>query len=234
MLGRTHALSGAAVWLGCCAAASALGHHPAGATVVVGSVVCAGMALLPDVDHPESLVAGTFGPMTRLAAVGVARVTGGHRHGTHTAVFAAGVGLAVATVCLLGRWAVAGVVFAAAGLALRGLLPARDRYRAGPLTLTAIAAGAALACAWVPGASWWWLGLPAGLGCLVHCLGDALTHSGIPLLWPLPIRGDRWYRVGTPEIMRFATGGPVEAWLVLPALVAGGALSGAVALGVLG
>jgi hypothetical protein len=53
---------------------------------------------------------------------------------------------------------------------------------------------------------------------VVHSAGDAITESGAPLLWPLPIRARRWYPVGSPRPMRFRTGGAVEAWLVAPAL----------------
>ena len=56
------------------------------------------------------------------------------------------------------------------------------------------------------------------LGMIVHSVGDAITESGAPLLWPLPIRHRRWYPVGSPRPMRFRTGGRVEAWVVAPAL----------------
>ena len=49
-------------------------------------------------------------------------------------------------------------------------------------------------------------------------VGDAVTESGAPLLWPLPLRGRRWYPVGSPRALRFRTGGRVEALLVAPAL----------------
>ena len=67
----------------------------------------------------------------------------------------------------------------------------------------------------------WWIGLAVGAGCAIHCLGDMITMSGCPLLWPLPIprtelryvRARRtkvpvrvwrtWYLVGTPRWMRF-------------------------------
>jgi len=194
MLGRSHALSGAAAWLAVCAASTAVGHRPGPLAIVVGAGVTAAGALLPDIDHPRSLVAGSLGPVSRLLAEGVDRAAeaiytataspvdlparGGHRKVTHTALFAVLVGLLVA----------AGVGW---------LAP-----------------------------PWAWLGLPAGLGCLVHCLGDAATHAGVPLAWPIPIAGQRWYRIGTPRALRFATGGTVEGWLVVPLLIIGGAVAG--------
>ena len=68
MMGRSHALSGAVVWVGGCAVAAGLGAQPAVATVVVGAAVTAGGALLPDFDHPGSVVARSLGPVTRLVA----------------------------------------------------------------------------------------------------------------------------------------------------------------------
>ena len=66
-------------------------------------------------------------------------------------------------------------------------------------------------------------GAPLGavlLGLAVN-LGDAVTESGAPLLWPVPIRGRTWYPVGGPRVTRFRTGGAVESWLVAPALTVG-------------
>src|SRR5690606_22531275 len=42
------------------------------------------------------------------------------------------------------------------------------------------------------------------LGMVVHVLGDALTVAGVPLAWPLRVRGARWRMVGAP--LRFRTG----------------------------
>lgn len=77
--------------------------------------------------------------------------------------------------------------------------------------LLAVGVNAALRAAsnWLPIlGSWTWLGFPLGLGCVIHVLGDACTRSGVPLLWPLRIRGRRWRRFGAP--IRFTTGGRGE------------------------
>lgn len=50
----------------------------------------------------------------------------------------------------------------------------------------------------------------AALGCWTHCLGDSLTIMGCPWLWPIPIAGETWYEIGTPQAIRFHTGGDVE------------------------
>ncbi len=76
-----------------------------------------------------------------------------------------------------------------------------------------------------PVAGWWWLGLPLGLGCLVHSLGDALTYSRVPLLWPLRLAGCRWRPMGMWKPLRFRTGSTVELLIVVPALFLLGGLS---------
>lgn len=67
-----------------------------------------------------------------------------------------------------------------------------------------------------------WLGLAVGAGWLTHLLGDMLTDSGCPVLWPLPVRGQRWYRVGIPARLRFEAGALIESYGVLPLLLLAG------------
>lgn len=62
------------------------------------------------------------------------------------------------------------------------------------------------------------VGLAVAVGCVTHCLGDALTEMGCPFLFPLPIAGETWYELGPPKILRFKTGGTVENMIVFPAL----------------
>lgn len=211
------------------------------------AAVTAGYALVPDLDHRSSSATRLLGPVTRLLSrvlreasgwlyertKGPAdRERGEHRHLTHTLVFAAALGSAcAATTAAWGAWAVVGWL----GF---GLLLAADRL--GPLALVAYAAGAAT---WLPAAvrssslpfgpavlaaleaSSGWLGLAVALGCAVHCLGDALTESGCPLLWPfLPVRGETWYEVRPPSWLRFRTGKTFERRVVFP-LVALGCLA---------
>jgi membrane-bound metal-dependent hydrolase YbcI (DUF457 family) len=247
-MGRSHAISGAAGWAGLCAASAALGHQPAASTLLIGATVTAGFALVPDLDHPSSLIARTFGPVSRLAARGIAAGSkrvyyrtrtkvekgcgSGHRTFTHTAAFALATGGAVSLACWLGgRWALLVVAFVAAGLALRGLLSTRERHRTGPVWIALASAAAAIACAYLPDASGWaWLGIPAGLGCLIHSLGDACTIAGAPVLWPLKLAGLCWYPIGLPEVMRLRTGSWVESHLLLSVLAIGGLAAGWVTL----
>lgn len=219
----------------------------AGAALGPFAAVTAGYALVPDLDHRSSSATRLLGPVTGLLSRGLRGASGWlyertkgpadepngeHRHLTHTLVFAAALGgICAATTATWGAWAVIG------WLAF-GLLLAVDRL--GLAALVAYGAGAAV---WLPAtlrgsglpdgqallaaldASSGWLGLAVALGCAVHCLGDALTESGCPLLWPfLPIKGETWYEVRPPSWLRFRTGKRFERLVVFP-LVAMGCLA---------
>src|SRR5262245_12822071 len=117
MMGPSHALSGAAVWLGGTWALDHFGvYHQSPIEVAVGTAVCAGAALLPDLDMSGKVISGqggatvanTFGRASLFIAevlekfsLTVYRLTrmkrdpdrdNGHRTLTHTIPFAVGVG----------------------------------------------------------------------------------------------------------------------------------------------
>src|SRR5690348_3710651 len=81
MMGRTHAWTGAAA-----GAAIAWGMNLGPIPTVVAVAVCAGSALLPDLDHPDSTAARCAGPISQLFAALVCWLAGGHRRGTHSLV----------------------------------------------------------------------------------------------------------------------------------------------------
>jgi len=241
MMGRTHALSGAAGWITGCAALTAAGHTPDLRTVAFGSAIAAGHALLPDIDHPGSTIARSLGPVTRIVAAGVHRFAawlrtascghcrrrpdrGGHRAVTHTGLFAFAAGLCAGLLGWLSGWvAAAFVVGLSAALAVRAMTSRRQRGAFGAAAAGLLSGGAL----WVTSAdvaSWWWIGVPVAWGTLAHSLGDAVTKSGAPLLWPVRVRGCRWWGVGTPRWMRFRTGGGVErvVWVLLLVGAVGG------------
>lgn len=189
MLGRDHALSGALAWLAVAPeVARLLGERTSPAEIAVGAATCAGFALLPDIDEPNSTVSRKLGPVSR----GVSQVTrtlaGGHRQATHSLAFVALVGG--------GCWAattnrtVSAVVVAACVL-----LVARMVVPLGLGKTFGLSAGLAVA------AGWWtwqghagrdWLSAVAMIGVVCHLLGDMLTREGVPPLWPV-----RW-RVAVP------------------------------------
>lgn len=64
--------------------------------------------------------------------------------------------------------------------------------------------------------NYWWLGIAATAGILIHILGDMITKMGIPMAWPIPIRGKRWYDVSLPSFMRITAGGWFEQAVLFP------------------
>jgi membrane-bound metal-dependent hydrolase YbcI (DUF457 family) len=237
VLGVSHALSGAALGLAVAGfVPQLLGEHADAGTVLTFTAVCAGAALLPDLDHPSSMATRRFSAASFVASRVVRPLSrlvydltrgrrdtgrGSHRGLTHTVVGAVLLGLAVNLASArFGTPVLMGTLFVCLALAIKGL----DALVPGPPSLV-IAAGLTYAIEHaVPGGTAGtagWLGTAVTLGMVVHSVGDAITESGAPLLWPLPIRKRRWYPVGSPRPLRFRTGGAVEAWLVAPALTVG-------------
>lgn len=264
MMGRGHALSGGAFWLGGCSLSAQWEQPQPVSTIVLGTMVCAGWALASDLDHPGSTVARSAGPVTRLLAVVLARTGAlvhahsrthldrpdldGHRTVSHTVVWAMLCGFLVAAASAEGGpWVAAVLVFGATHVALTAVLHRPDRTvrvrtgfrmrvarrrwfrtlfgRAGQSAARSVRTVpvpvppfAAAALGWVAyrmaPEDCWWLGLAVFCGIVVHCVGDMITNSGCPMLWPIPIGGRRWYPVGPPKEMRFNTGGAVETLIV--------------------
>ncbi|GAA1664007.1 metal-dependent hydrolase [Fodinicola feengrottensis] len=206
MMGHTHALSGAAVWL---AAAPLLAQvTPIGVPeLLAGAVVTAGAALLPDCDHPSATVARTFGWPTRQLARGIAWVSGGHRKGTH-AIWAVPITGALAQATVVGgHWipylpTIAVVL--AIGLGLRGLGWTHGGTLANIGTFLFCAGAAVLAT--IAGVHWAWVGASYALGVAAHIAGDVMTKEGVPLFYPL----SKHRFSGSP----MPTGGLREKWLV--------------------
>jgi membrane-bound metal-dependent hydrolase YbcI (DUF457 family) len=227
MMGRTHALTG---WCAGLALAPVVGAGTVHQAVVFGATT-AGFALLPDLDHPGASASRLLGPLTGLLSWILRRtsaalyaltkgprdekVTGQHRHMSHTVLFALGLGAATAAGTRAGGpWAVAGVV-------IFGLL------------LGAAALGDWLLPVAAGGVAWWiftagpdharelsevsgWLGVAVAAGCFAHCLGDSMTVAGCPFLFPIPIAGETWYEIRPPRALRFRTGKKVENRLIFP------------------
>lgn len=227
-LGRTHLLGGVALGLG---AADAVGGQGL-ARVLAGAAVAGGAALLNDLDTPSSTASHALGRATGWLASGVRWLAEAaftvtatpvdhryasptHRGLTHTLVFAAAVGTLAWQLARLGPVGVGVVAIVTAVPALR--VVGHGRLRGMSLILAALAVAALVAVAAPSAVS---VGVAVGAGLLSHDLLDGCTTMGVPLLWPLKLRGMRWRRVGLPRILRFHTGGPVEPW-ALGALAVG-------------
>jgi membrane-bound metal-dependent hydrolase YbcI (DUF457 family) len=209
MLGRSHALVGAAVWLAAAPpVAAALDHPLTPVETLTGALLCGGAALLPDIDHPSSTVARTLGPITQIAARGVAAVSGGHRHATHSllgcALFAA-----LAFVAVQWQAGVFAVTLLCAAWFLRLLGPDSLDNAVGGFGEVIVATMAAW---WVavnlPGSTW--MVCAVGFGAVLHLVGDLVTKGGLPVLWPWEHRHSLgWFRAGSL----------VERLAVCPALI---------------
>ncbi|ROT29318.1 metal-dependent hydrolase [Micromonospora sp. HM5-17] len=237
MMGPSHALSGAAVWLaGSWALDQFAGYEQSPLAIAVGTAVCAGGALFPDLDMSGKVtankggatVARTFGVVSLFIAEVVEKISlgvyhatrqkrdpdrdNGHRTLTHTLPFTVLVGWGTTALCnAYGKWAVISILFFMIGLALRGLFDEWAK-RAGWVVITLLSAAAAyFTYLHLPGDRGYpMLGLAMGVGCFVHILGDMITRNGVPILWPIPIKRRMWMMIGLPNKIAITAGGKVE------------------------
>lgn len=235
MTGETHAGTGLLLGFGL---AAAFGLPTAEAVLV--AVTIGGYALAPDLDCAGATASRLLGPVTRLLSWLLTRAsaaafrctrtahdrpsTGTHRHLSHTIAFGLLLGVLAQRTAAFSPWAVAGWVgfgLLAAGAALREWITLAGAAAAlAPVVLDhasvyAVCAGAQH-----------WIGLAVAAGCVAHCAGDAVTVSGVPLVWPLPLgragRRQTWRELHLlPARFRLHTGKRVERWLVLPLVLAG-------------
>lgn len=250
VMGSTHATSGAFAWLaGGGLLTAAAGYAPGTGEVAVYTTVCAGAALLPDLDvsgrvfrnRGGATAAKVFGVVSLFVAecveklsLGVYRLTrsdrdpprrNGHRTFTHTLAFAVLLGaLASLLVARFGRPAVLAVLFGTVALAVRGLMAGWVARNGWLVTTLVSAAATAVAYVALPADGYPMLGVAVGAGCLVHVAGDVITHHGCPVLWPVPIRGRRWHMVTTPPALSVRAGGGFERSVLLPGLTVLGVL----------
>ena len=246
MMGPAHSLSGAAAWLGVGAAAAAAGHTMPWPVLVVGALIMRGRRARPRPrpqvgDHLARLRTGLRGLCEIVDKLSYAvykatrnpgdpRRNGGHRTLTHTWLWAVLIGAGASAAAITGgRWAVLAILFVHLVLAVEGLL-----WRAARMSSDVLVWLLGATSAWIlagvldkpgngsdwlftaPGQEYLWLGLPIVLGALVHDIGDALTVSGCPILWPIPLGRKRWYPVGPPKVMRFRAGSWVELKVLMP------------------
>jgi membrane-bound metal-dependent hydrolase YbcI (DUF457 family) len=240
MLGPSHALSGAAAWLTASYVMAEMGHHHSPVTIAVGTAICAGGALVPDLDlsgrvttdQGGATVAHTFGVVSLFLvecieklSLGIYDITktrrdprrhNGHRTFTHTLLFNLALGYGVFEATLhYGKPAVLVTLFLAFAFALRGLFPGWSK-RAGWIIVTG---AATYATYWAnehlprhPGYPL--LGVALGAGGIVHLLGDMITSHGCPTFWPLPIEHQTWHCVGVPNRIAVKVGGNVEVYVL--------------------
>lgn len=161
----------------------------------------------------------------------------GHRTLMHTPIMAVLIGLLITgisilpgTVDIAGRtyaWGQIGslvVLWVFLHLAFAGLfdtfiIKARQKFGPYLLMVGSLILTILIALTLPQNQTYPWLGLLAGFGMFIHLLGDMITKAGVPMLWPLKIRGKRWYDVATPSFMRIKAGGGVETAFLFPLFV---------------
>jgi membrane-bound metal-dependent hydrolase YbcI (DUF457 family) len=212
--GHTHALAGAAAGL---AASVYVLHCPLPQALMLTGLT-AGAGVLPDLDHRDATLAHCFGFLTKVFAEVVGKVSGGHRHGTHS-IIGIGVFTGLAWLAVHFRHDPAGRI----GLCvLLSLVVAGALYalRIGGHWADLFAIGAAVAMT-VTGTGLTLVALATGLGCAAHIFaGDMFTDSGCPLAWPLSNYRFKWW----PEPLAFTTGTRPEAAFAFVLLVVLGGL----------
>lgn len=201
-------------------------------TLATGIFAGAGAALLPDWDHEKATVATTFGWFSKKIAGKIegisafiylatrsgrdARRQGGHRTLTHTFLFAIAIGILTVWGSVNNLIVNNIVLFILMCLGLRGLFPKTTRKN-GKLFLYSAASLLPLSMyiGIIPSLPALSLGIMISVGSAIHSMGDCLTNSGAPLMFPIPIRRQIWYRFRTP--IRFSTGTSkgrmIEKWI---------------------
>jgi membrane-bound metal-dependent hydrolase YbcI (DUF457 family) len=209
MLGHSHAISGGVAGL-----ATGIYMQMSLPRVAALAGFTAGMALLPDMDKCGSSPARCLGFLSEAAAWLIGRISGGHRHATHSFVgIAAFTGLAWVSCHFRADWA------GKAGLALLMTLTVSAALEALHVASGHVAdlVGIVVAAAEV----WYGYGLSliplaVFVGCCTHIIGDMLTDSGCMLLFPLSKH--RFHLL--PEPFAFTTGTRPELLVVDPLLTA--------------
>lgn len=180
---------------------------------VAWTLMWGGAALLPDLDSPGASASRLWGPVSRVLSVGISRVSGGHRWGTHDLLLGPLAFGGLAALALVVPAAVIVVVAVALGLSLHAL-QVTQLWRTGPLLnflISWVGAGWVIAYGWV--SLDWWLALAVAGGTVVAIAGDWLTNEGVPI--PLVWLGDRSKRWG---LGAFRTGATLETVAIAPAL----------------
>lgn len=172
------------------------------------AAVSAGFALLPDLDHPKATASKALGaPVHKVVHSLCKAVTNGtatrrdrsyiqyqqmkrrdpyHRTLTHTLLASVVTG---ALAYLLARISPMG----AGAIAAFGVLMLWPLYRKtiGLVVLGAVAASMGAVMLLNP----WLLGIAVTGGYVSHVVADGCTTAGVPALWPMKIRGKRWWNI---------------------------------------
>lgn len=193
-------------------------------TYALGLVLTSGAALLPDCDHHNGTIAhslpkvGFIPSPTQALCAGVGKISGGHRHGTHSIL---GILIFMLIALLAGRaiFPINGEDYTI-GAGLYAFL-----LTAFCLTVFKVGDKKAWFFRWVSSAlialaitvyfpdEWALLPIIVGLGAFAHCVGDSLTVGGVPWLYP--------FKPKTPKMLKdtvFAKFWQNNGWFAFPIL----------------
>lgn len=200
--------------------------------VITGALVTAGAALLPDADHHNATIAHSLPPLSNAMCAGIGKVSGGHRHGTHSII---GIIAFVVVAWLAGMWTIEtelfGTIFPGAGImsvllvsfAAKALKIIPDRMRKSPW---AVGLTVGFFIALFAPEEQFWFPISMGVGVIVHILGDMMTTGGCNLAWPftikppkfwtkLPVLKDCWKKNGYLAFPVLGNAGSTREWLLL-------------------
>ncbi len=219
MMGHSHALSGAVGWMAIVPLVQGqeyftIQFNLGPGEIVAGALVCAGAALIPDLDHKSATITQTYGLATRTLSALFNWLFGGHRNGTHSLLFAALMGALAQAIAMWSDLAVQIFVFLLIGIAFNGLGLGMEKNRVASGVINALLTAGVTLALFSSGVDYSWIGLATAFGCLLHFVGDMATRMGVPLLWPA------WgHRFG--QAVGFETDGSVERHVVTPLLTFG-------------
>jgi len=200
--------------------------------IVSGALVTAGAAMLPDADHHNATIAHSLPPLSNVMCAGIGKVSGGHRHGTHSV---AGIAAFVFVAWLAGLWtynlAGFGTIYPGAGIlsvllvafAAKALKIIPDKMRKSPWAV-GLTTGAFIT--FFAPQEQGWFPIAMGIGVIVHILGDMMTTEGCNLAWPsaikppkmianLPLLKQCWHSNGYMTIPVLGHAGSIREWLLL-------------------
>lgn len=163
--------------------------------VLLGSIICAGAAMLPDIDHHNASIAHSLPPLTMVMARFFQTASGGHRHGTHSIVGVLFFGivawlasfLVIKDVGFLGDLNIGAglmaIILSAFAFKVLRFMPGEARRAPWAAGITI---GVITTLVFPEGPSW--LIACVVIGVIVHIAGDMLTKEGCNLLWPLKVK----------------------------------------------
>lgn len=245
-MGITHALSAVAATTAVLAFSPSLFYAVFGTKdpwfITLLCLVMVGGALMPDLDNTNSSAEsalGFVGSALSAAMRATAPIIQGlvhskydkdvetaHRGFYHTAVAAALFGAVTAALCSIrgatGEIIALALAFTGIHIALSTLAKKILKTKSGlqgAIVATVASLGVSLLLwAMLPqDAGYTSIGIAFGVGWLVHILGDMCTTQGVPILWPIPIKGKMWWKV---RLLPIKAGGVIENVIFTPLFLA--------------